>query len=98
MAQTQLLTSALRPCRKQKGSTGEILLQLLEMRLDNTVFRLGFAPTMAAARQLVNHGHITVDGKEVNIASFSCKPGQQVRAGVRLYWVLCATGSAGRVL
>lgn len=98
MAQTQLLTSALRPCRKQKGSTGEILLQLLEMRLDNTVFRLGFAPTMAAARQLVNHGHITVDGKEVNIASFSCKPGQQVRAGMRLYWVLCATGSACRVL
>ena len=48
-----------------KGSTGEALLQLLEMRLDNIVFRLGMAPTIPAARQLVNHGHICVDGKRV---------------------------------
>ena len=63
------------------GITGEILLQNLESRLDNVVYRLGIAPTRAAARQLVNHKHIVVDGKVVNIASFSVKPGQIV--GVR---------------
>ena len=59
-----------------KGITGEILLQSLECRLDNVVYRLGIAPTRAAARQLVNHKHITVDGRVVNIASYSVKPGQ----------------------
>ena len=63
------------------GITGEILLQSLECRLDNVVYRLGIAPTRAAARQLVNHKHITVDGQVVNIASYSVKPGQVV--GVR---------------
>ena len=63
------------------GITGEILLQSLECRLDNVVFRLGIAPTRAAARQLVGHKHITVDGKVVNIPSYSVKPGQLV--GVR---------------
>ena len=58
--------------------TGEILLQNLECRLDNVVYRLGIAPTRAAARQLVNHKHITVDGQVVNIASYSVKPGQIV--------------------
>ncbi|HXK75419.1 MAG TPA: 30S ribosomal protein S4 [Bacteroidaceae bacterium] len=57
------------------GITGEVLLQLLEGRLDNVVFRLGLAPTRAAARQLVAHRHITVDGKVVNIPSFAVKPG-----------------------
>ena len=66
---------------RQTGITGELLLQALECRLDNVVYRLGIAPTRAAARQLVNHKHITVDGKVVNIASFSVKPGQIV--GVR---------------
>lgn len=66
---------------RQAGITGELLLQALECRLDNIVYRLGIAPTRAAARQLVNHKHITVDGKVVNIASFSVKPGQIV--GVR---------------
>ena len=66
---------------RQAGITGELLLQALEGRLDNVVYRLGIAPTRAAARQLVNHKHITVDGKVVNIASFSVKPGQIV--GVR---------------
>ena len=61
-----------------KGITGEILLQLLESRLDNVVYRLGIAPTRAAARQLVSHCHITVDGKVVNIPSFQVKPGQVV--------------------
>ena len=60
------------------GITGEILLQSLECRLDNVVYRLGIAPTRAAARQLVNHKHITVDGRVVNIASYSVKPGQIV--------------------
>ena len=64
-----------------KGITGEVLLQLLESRLDNIVFRLGIAPTRAAARQLVSHKHITVDGEVVNIPSYSVKPGQIV--GVR---------------
>ena len=59
-----------------KGITGEILLQLLESRLDNIVYRLGIAPTRAAARQLVSHCHITVDGKVVNIPSYDVKPGQ----------------------
>ena len=63
---------------KSSGITGEILLQSLECRLDNVVYRLGIAPTRAAARQLVNHKHITVDGRVVNIASFSVKPGQIV--------------------
>ncbi|MDD6209661.1 MAG: 30S ribosomal protein S4 [Bacteroidales bacterium] len=66
---------------RTKGITGEVLLQLLECRLDNVVFRLGIAPTRAAARQLVSHRHIVVDGKVVNIPSFSVKPGQIV--GVR---------------
>ena len=56
---------------KAAGITGEVLLQNLESRLDNVVFRLGIAPTRAAARQLVSHKHITVDGKVVNIPSFS---------------------------
>jgi len=64
-----------------KGITGQILLQLLEQRLDNVVYRLGIAPTRAAARQLVLHRHITVNGQVVNIASFEVKPGDVV--GVR---------------
>ena len=64
-----------------KGITGEVLLQLLEGRLDNIVFRLGIAPTRAAARQMVGHKHIVVDGKVVNIPSYAVKPGQLI--GVR---------------
>ena len=63
---------------RTSGITGEILLQMLESRLDNIVFRLGIAPTRAAARQLVNHRHIVVDGKVVGIPSYSVKPGQVV--------------------
>ena len=62
----------------KEGVTGEVLLQLLESRLDNVVYRLGIAPTRAAARQLVSHKHITVDGKVVNIASYTLKPGEVV--------------------
>lgn len=66
---------------RRRGITGELLLQLLESRLDNIVYRLGLAPTRAAARQLVSHRHIVVDGKVVNIPSYSVKPGQLI--GVR---------------
>lgn len=65
----------------KSGVTGEILLQLLESRLDNVVYRLGVAPSRRAARQLVLHKHITVNGDIVNIPSFSVKPGDMV--GVR---------------
>lgn len=64
--------------KSNPGVTGVILLQLLESRLDNIVFRLGFSPTRAGARQLVGHRHITVDGKVVNIPSYQVKPGQVV--------------------
>ncbi|MBF2004309.1 30S ribosomal protein S4 [Chlorogloeopsis fritschii PCC 9212] len=67
-----------RKARRVTGSTGQVLLQLLEMRLDNTVFRLGMAPTIPAARQLVNHGHVTVNGRVVNIASYQCRPGEVI--------------------
>ncbi|AOH41734.1 30S ribosomal protein S4 [Tannerella sp. oral taxon BU063 isolate Cell 6/7/9] len=63
---------------RSRGITGEVLLQLLECRLDNIVFRLGLAKTRAAARQLVLHRHVVVDGKVVNIPSYSVKPGQIV--------------------
>nr|YP_010718704.1 ribosomal protein S4 [Lemna turionifera]WDQ44306.1 ribosomal protein S4 [Lemna turionifera] len=59
---------------KAKGSTGQVLLQLLEMRLDNILFRLGMASTIPAARQLVNHRHILVNGHIVDIPSYRCKP------------------------
>ncbi len=67
--------------KAREGKTGDILLQLCETRLDNIVFRLGIAPTRAAARQLVSHCHIVVDGKVVNIPSYIVKPNQTV--GVR---------------
>ncbi|MDF1575654.1 MAG: 30S ribosomal protein S4 [Bacteroidales bacterium] len=66
---------------RSKGVTGEVLLQLLESRLDNVVYRLGLAPTRAGARQLVTHRHITVNGEIVNIPSYTLKPGDTV--GVR---------------
>ena len=59
--------------RRRKGITGLILLQLLEMRLDTLCFTLGFASTIAQARQLVNHGHITVNNKVISIPSFQCR-------------------------
>ena len=64
--------------QRTKGITGEILLQLLESRLDNVVYRLGIAPTRAAARQMVSHKHITVNGKVVNLPSFQVKQGMVV--------------------
>ncbi|MFA5932784.1 MAG: 30S ribosomal protein S4 [Microgenomates group bacterium] len=63
---------------KSKGNTGEKLLSLLETRLDNVAYRLGFSPSRAGARQTVSHGHILVDNKKVNIPSFQVKPGSTV--------------------
>ncbi|MCD4791013.1 MAG: 30S ribosomal protein S4 [Bacteroidales bacterium] len=66
---------------RKKGITGEILLQLIEARLDNVVFRMGIAPTRAGARQLISHRHIIVNGEIVSVPSFSIKPGDII--GVR---------------
>ena len=63
---------------RQTGMTGENLLRLLESRLDNVVYRLGFAASRAEARQLVTQGHFTVDGRKVNVPSYLVKPGQVV--------------------
>lgn len=63
---------------RRHGVTGEVLLQLLEARLDNTVYRLGIAPTRRGARQLVGHRHVTVNGEVVNIPSYTLKPGDVV--------------------
>jgi len=64
--------------RKKRGDTGNILLQLLESRLDSMVYRAGFAPTIIAARQLINHGHVSVNKKKVTIPGFHCGIGTQI--------------------
>lgn len=64
--------------QRRKGVTGENLLQMLELRLDNVVYRMGFSNTRFASRQLVSHRHITVNGRVVNIASYQVKPGDKV--------------------
>ena len=73
LTERQLL-KYVRIARRAKGSTGQVLLQLLEMRSDNIIFRLGMAPTIPGARQLVNHGHIRVNDHMVDIPSYPCKP------------------------
>lgn len=65
--------------RRIKGSTGLIILQLLEMRLDTIVFRLNLSPTILAARQLVSHGHVKVNNHSVTIPSFQCQPGDSIQ-------------------
>lgn len=69
--------------RRAKGSTGELLLQLLEMRLDNVVFRLGIAPTIASARQLILHGHILLNNQKTTISSYHCKPKDSISVSPR---------------
>jgi small subunit ribosomal protein S4 len=68
---------------KRKGNTSENLIALLESRLDAVVFRAKFVPTIFASRQFVNHGHVTVNGRRVNIASYRCKPGDVVEVRER---------------
>nr|ARI43879.1 ribosomal protein S4 [Neomeris sp. HV02668] len=67
------LVQYVKQAKQIKGSTGEILLQLLEMRLDNILFRLGLAPTIISARQLISHGHILINNQKINIPSYQCK-------------------------
>ena len=74
------LVKYMKTARKRKGPSGKILLSLLEMRLDNIVHRLGFAPTIGSARQMINHGHINVNEKIINIPSFICYPKLSVKA------------------
>nr|YP_009512136.1 ribosomal protein S4 [Euglena hiemalis]AXI98036.1 ribosomal protein S4 [Euglena hiemalis] len=74
------LLNYVKKARKKKGSSGRLLLTFLEMRLDNIVHRLGFAPTIMAAKQLINHGHICVDEKMIDIPSFICQPKSIIRA------------------
>ena len=75
------LRKLMEEAKKSHEPTGTVLLRLLELRLDNVVFRLGLAPTIPAARQLVAHGHINVNGSRVDIASFRVKPGDIVSVG-----------------
>jgi len=83
---------------RRKGNTGENLMQLLESRLDNVVYRLGVAPTRMAARQLVSHKHVTVNGEVINIPSYQLKAGDKVgvreksKANVAITSNLSATG------
>ena len=69
--------------KSKRGVTGEIFLQMLECRLDNVLYRLGFAKSRAAARQFVGHGHIVVNGKKTDIASFSVKEGDEIEVRER---------------
>ena len=77
MSERQLVRYV-KKARAQDGSTGTNLLKLLENRLDNVCFRLGFGPTIPGSRQLVNHGHVTVNGRVVDIASYQCKAGDVI--------------------
>jgi small subunit ribosomal protein S4 len=68
----------IKSARRSTDPTGQVLIHSLEIRLDNIIYRAGFAPTLASARQLVNHGHVLVDQIRVTIPSFSCSPGQTI--------------------
>lgn len=83
----------LKKATAMRGVTGENFLQMLEQRLDNVVYRIGFADSRVAARQLVRHGHIEVDGRKVNIPSFRVKPGQIVRVCEQSLELLSIRGS-----
>lgn len=72
LTESQLI-KYVKAARKTKGATGEVLLQLLEMRLDNIIFRFGITPTIASARQLISHGHIVVNNQKVTIPSYQCE-------------------------
>lgn len=90
-----------REAARRSGVTGDNLIQLLESRLDNVVYRMGFASTRPQARQLVNHGHILVDGKKVDIPSYQVRPGQKITwkeksRGSGLFEVISASTGMGR--
>jgi small subunit ribosomal protein S4 len=77
------LIKYVRVAKKLKGSTGEILLQLLEMRLDNIIFRLGLAPTIVAARQYITHEHFLINNKKINIPSYQCKINDTISIAIK---------------
>jgi len=77
------LYNYVKKARKMKGSTGILLLQMLEMRLDNIVFRLGLTSTIPESRQLINHGHILVNGQVVTIPSFQCKKNDPITIKIK---------------
>ncbi len=77
LTESQLI-KYVKSAKKAKGATGEILLQLLEMRLDNTIFRFGITSTIASARQLINHGHILVNNQKVTIPGYQCEIKDQI--------------------
>ena len=83
ISETQLY-KYFKEAQRLKGLTGTLILQLLEMRLENIVYRLGFASTIASARQFVTHSHVNVNGKNVNIPSFQCKPNDLISIKTRL--------------
>jgi small subunit ribosomal protein S4 len=83
ISETQLY-KYFKEAQRLKGLTGTLILQLLEMRLENIVYRLGFASTIASARQFVTHSHVNVNGKSVNIPSFQCKPNDLISIKSRL--------------
>jgi small subunit ribosomal protein S4 len=83
ISETQLY-KYFKEAQRLKGLTGTLILQLLEMRLENIVYRLGFASTIASARQFVTHSHVNVNGKSVNIPSFQCKPNDLISIKTRL--------------
>ena len=90
-----------REAARRTGVTGDNLIQLLESRLDNVVYRLGFAGTRPQARQIVTHGHIRVDGKKINIPSYQVQPGQKVTwkeksRGSGLFQVVSANTGMGK--
>lgn len=72
------LVNYVRDAKRSKGSTGETLLKLLEMRLDNVVHRLSLGPTIPAARQLINHGHVFINSQRVTIPSYQCQPNDTI--------------------
>jgi len=80
---------------RSKGNTGDILMSLLERRLDNVVHRLGFGLSRAQARQLVRHGHITVNGRTVTIPSYEVRPGDVIRANNRAKSLECVRQALG---
>jgi small subunit ribosomal protein S4 len=80
---------------RAKGITGEVLLQLIEARLDNVVYRMGISPSRAGARQLVSHRHITVNGEIVNIPSYTLKPGDQVAVREKSKTLEAVTNAVG---
>ncbi len=80
------LVKYIKKARSLKGSTGKLLLKLLEMRLDNTIFRVGLAPSIPAARQMVNHGHILVNSQKMTIPSYQCQLQDQISINKSSGW------------